>query len=108
MIQFIISGTFMKLAKVIKQVISTIKHPCLEGRRLYLVEPVLPDGKPCGEPFVTIDAVRADIGSLVLVNIEGGGSMEVLNAPKSPIQSVIVGIVDKIKMEKTHEKSGTH
>lgn len=89
----------MKLAKIIKQVISTIKHPSLEGKRLFLVEPVLPDGKPCGEAFVTIDAVQAKIGSLVLVNIEGGGSMEVLNTPNSPIQSVIVGIVDKIKME---------
>ena len=86
----------MKLAIVIKQVISTIKHPCLEGKRLYLVQPVFPDGSPCGETFVTIDSVKALIGNLVLIDMEGGGSQEVLNLKGSPIQSVIVGIVDKI------------
>jgi ethanolamine utilization protein EutN len=88
----------MKLAKVLKQIVSTIKHPSLEGRKLYLVEPVNPDGTPCGEPFVTIDTVRSRIGSLVLVNNEGGGAMAVLGVKNAPVQSVIVGIVDRLKM----------
>ncbi len=41
----------MKLAKVVKQVISTIKHPCLDGQKLYLVQPVLPDGTNTGVPI---------------------------------------------------------
>ncbi|MCO4782783.1 MAG: EutN/CcmL family microcompartment protein [Candidatus Cloacimonetes bacterium] len=86
----------MKLAKVVKQVISTIKHPCLDGQKLYLVQPVLPDGTNTGEAFVTIDSVQSSIGNTVLIDQEGGGTQQVLNLKGSPVQSVIVGIVDKI------------
>lgn len=89
----------MKLAKVIRKVISTIKHPSLENRRLYMVQPVDPMGKDAGEPFVTIDAMSSRIGQLVLVNCEGSGSQEVCGVKNAPIQSVIVGIVDKISLD---------
>tara|TARA_Y100000589_G_C26956961_1_gene548959 strand:- start:89 stop:388 length:300 start_codon:yes stop_codon:yes gene_type:complete len=89
----------MKLAKVIKKVISTVKHPCLENRRLYMVQPVDPDGSDVGEPFVTIDAISSKVGQLVLVNCEGGGSQEVCGVKNAPIQSVIVGIVDQVKLD---------
>jgi len=88
----------MKLAVVKKQVISTIKHPVLNGRKLFMVQPVNPWGRPDGDAFVTIDTVRSKIGSLVLVDNEGGGSMEVLNVKNQPVQSVIVGIVEHIRM----------
>jgi microcompartment protein CcmK/EutM len=99
----------MKLAKVIKKVISTIKHPCLENRRLYMVQPVDPYGSNTGEPFVTIDTVSSIVGQLVLVNCEGGGSQEVCGVENAPIQSVIVGIVDTVKLDsatKTIKESG--
>ena len=99
----------MKLAKVIKKVISTIKHPCLENRRLYMVQPVDPYGSNIGEPFVTIDAISSRVGQLVLVNCEGGGSQEVCGVENAPIQSVIVGIVDTVEMDsatKTIKESG--
>jgi ethanolamine utilization protein EutN len=89
----------MKLAKVVKQVISTIKHPCLDGQRLYLVQPVLPDGTNTGEAFITIDSVQAGIGDTVIIDQEGGGTQEVLNLKGSPVQSVIVGIVDILTMD---------
>ena len=95
----------MKLAKVIKKVISTIKHPCLENRRLYMVQPVDPYGSEAGEPFVTIDAISSRVGQLVLVNCEGGGSQEVCGVKNAPIQSVIVGIVDKVKLDSAREIS---
>lgn len=93
----------MKLAIVKKQVISTIKHPVLEKRRLYMVQPVDPYGKEAGEPFVTIDTVQSRLGQLVLVNSEGGGSMEVLGVKQAPVQSVIIGIVDKIGLKNAVE-----
>lgn len=90
----------MKLAVVKKQVISTIKHPVLNGRKLFMVQPVDPFGKPSGEAFVTIDTVRSKIGSLVMVNNEGGGTMEVLKVENQPVQSVIVGIVEHVRMNR--------
>lgn len=90
----------MKLAIVKKQVISTIKHPVLNGRKLFMVQPVDPFGNPSGGSFVTIDTVRSKIGSLVMVNDEGSGAMEVLKVEDQPVQSVIVGIVEHIRMDK--------
>ena len=87
----------MVLGIVEKPVVSTVKHACLEGKRLYWVRPVKPDLSSDGESFVTIDTVKARVGSLVLVNKEGSGSLEVLGLKDSPVQSVIVGIVDKVK-----------
>ncbi|PCJ17442.1 MAG: hypothetical protein COB02_13545 [Candidatus Cloacimonadota bacterium] len=91
----------MKLAKVLKKVISTIKHPSLDGQILYLVQPVFPDETNTGEAFITIDSVRSSIGDLVLIDQEGGGTQEVLNLKGSPIQSVIVGIIDTITKDYT-------
>jgi len=87
----------MVLAIVEKPVIATVKHPCLEGRKLFWVRPVKPDLSPDGAAFITIDSVKARTGNLVLVNKEGSGSQEVLELTDSPVQSVIVGIVDKIR-----------
>jgi microcompartment protein CcmK/EutM len=88
----------MKLCRVLKQVISTIKHPALDQRRLYWVQPVDPEGHLAGEPFVSIDVVKSSLGSLVLVNSEGGGSQEILGLKNAPVQSVIVGIVKDVSM----------
>ena len=95
----------MKLVRVKKRVISTIKHPALNGQRLYLVQAEDPFGNSVGEPFVTIDAVQCKIGQLVLVNAEGGGTGEVLKQKGAPLQSVIVGIVDKIKFDQRQKEA---
>ena len=88
----------MKLAVVKSKVISTIKHPVLEGRRLYQVQPIDPFGNDAGEPFVTIDVVQSRVGQTVLVNCEGGGSQQVLGLKNAPVQSVIVGIISKVTL----------
>ncbi len=88
----------MNLAIIKKAVISTVKHSALEGRKLFWVQPVQPDGTETGEAFISIDTVKASVGNQVLVNNEGSGSMEILGLKDAPVQSVIVGIVEKISM----------
>ncbi len=95
----------MILAIVKKAVISTVKHPSLEGRKLFWVQPVTPELEERGDAFITIDAVKSRAGNLVLVNKEGGGTMEVLGLKDSPVQSVIVGIVDKVRMQEPKQGS---
>jgi microcompartment protein CcmK/EutM len=86
----------VKIGKVAATVVSTIKHPALDGRRLLLVDLLDLGGKPTGRDLIAVDAVGAGAGETVLVLDEGNGARQVLQAPEAPIRAVIVGIVDEV------------
>ena len=86
----------MKIGKVAATVVSTIKHPALDGRRLLLVDLLDLRGKPTGRDLIAVDSVGAGAGETVLVLDEGNGARQVLDAPEAPIRAVIVGIVDEV------------
>jgi microcompartment protein CcmK/EutM len=90
----------MLLARVIGDVVSTIKEPCFEGKKILWVQPLGLDGGPRGDPLITLDAVGAGAGERVLVLQEGGGAQMVTGcATPSPIGSAIVAIVDEISLD---------
>lgn len=87
----------MQLGRVIDQVVSTIHHPSLEGRRLLLVKPVGID-RTCplpGAPLVALDIVGARVGQLVLTCEEGKAAQQVLGTDRAPVRTLILGIVDE-------------
>ena len=87
----------MILAKVTGNVVSTIKATGYESRKILLVQPVSPDGKPAGRSFLAVDTVQAGTGDTVLVLEEGGSARLILDEPGTfTIKAVIAGIVDKI------------
>lgn len=86
----------MKVGRVAATVVSTIKHPALDGRRLLLVDLLDLAGKATGRDLIAVDAVGAGAGETVLVLDEGNGARQVLSAPEAPVRAVIVGIVDEI------------
>ena len=86
----------MFLARVVGDVVATIKHGELEGRKLLLVQPLTPDGAPLGTRAIAVDAVQAGVGDHVLVADEGNSAAQVLQRPRGPIRTVIVGIVDEV------------
>jgi microcompartment protein CcmK/EutM len=77
-------------------VVSTIKHPALDGRRLLMVDLIDLEGRPTGRDLIAVDSVGAGAGETVLVLDEGNGARQVLSAPEAPVRAVIVGIVDEI------------
>ncbi len=88
----------MMLGRVKGCVVSTAKHPCYEGKKVLLVEPVSPDGTPKRGTVVAVDTVGAGDGDIVLVASEGRSATEILGfASRMPLRSVIVGIVDHIE-----------
>lgn len=89
----------MKLGIVIGQVVSTLRHPALEGRKLMVVQPVGPDFQPEGEPLVALDTVNAGVGETVLVVEEGRAARLVLNIQRAPVRTLILGIVDEVEMD---------
>lgn len=88
----------MILGLVRGSVYSTIQHDALRGRRILLVDHLDAGGNPTGKYVIAIDNVDAGVGDRVLVDDEGGGAREVLNAGQAPIRSVIVGIVDHVDL----------
>jgi ethanolamine utilization protein EutN len=85
----------MILAKVIGNIVSTVKHECYARQKLLLVRPLTPDGKMKSDTLVAVDTVGAGKGDTVLVAAEGKAAMEILKLPRrSPVREIIVGIVD--------------
>jgi len=86
----------MFLGRVVGNVVATIKHDALAGRKLLLVQPLNPDGSPRGARVIAVDAVQAGEGDHVLVVDEGNSAAQVLEVPRGPIRTVVVGIIDEV------------
>lgn len=95
----------MKLARVIGNVVATRKHPCFQGHKVLIVQPVDESGADSGETFLSCDTVSAGPGDLVLVQQEGNSARELLGTRQDPFHSVIVGIVDEVAVDRAGEKS---
>ena len=88
----------MKLGKVIGRVVSTRKVESFEGLKLLLVQPVDENLKEYGDPIVTVDTVRSNIGQIIYYEVSKEASM-VLDKIMNPCDAAIVGIVDEINIE---------
>ncbi len=88
----------MKLAKVIGQVVSTIKHSGLENDKLLLVDYLDSDGKTRNMPGVAADIIGAGTGEWVLL-VEGSNARRVLSNTDAPLDMAIVGIVDEVVIQ---------
>ena len=87
----------MILAKIIGNVVSTVKEKGYDSRKILIVQPVDPSGKPKGPSFLAVDTVQAGMGDTVLVLEEGGSARMILEEPETfTIKAVIAGIVDQI------------
>ncbi|MGG1397182.1 EutN/CcmL family microcompartment protein [Bacillus salipaludis] len=86
----------MKLAKVVGNVVSTIKTSSHQNKKLMVIIPVDATGKECGDAMIAIDHFHAGVGDYVLVIEEGGSAREILGDPKGAFDAVIAGIVDRL------------
>lgn len=84
----------MRVARVVGEVVATIKHQDLASQKLLLVHPVTPDGDATGSVMIAVDCVDAGVGDLVLVADEGNSAAQVLRRARGAVRTVIVGVVD--------------
>jgi ethanolamine utilization protein EutN len=89
----------VQIGRVVGTVVSTQKHPKLEGAKLLLVQPLTLDDQPRGAPLLTIDSVGAGVGEKVLLVIEGRAAGEALRKKAAPVDAAIIGIVDTVTLE---------
>ena len=87
----------MFLAEVVGTVVSPVQIPVLDGRKLLLLRPVGPDGKPAGKTRIGIDRAQAGVGDRVLVIDEGQSGRQLIGEPKAPVKTIVVGIVDYVE-----------
>ncbi len=86
----------MKTARVIGEVVSTVKHPDLKGWKLLLVAFLTPQGEPTGEETIALDAVDAGVGDHVLIHDEGAGASQIMQNPRGPVRTMVVGVIDHV------------
>src|SRR5262245_21575362 len=95
----------MQLARVIGNVVSTIKNASLEGRKLLVIQILDGDLRPVGKPLVAIDSVGAGPGELVFW-CRGKEASFALDGVEGPTDCTIVGIVDSESHVKSIAKKG--
>ena len=64
----------MRIARVVGNVVSTIKDSSYHGYKLMIVEYLNEDGTPAGPRQMAFDAAHAGVGDMVLVNMDGGAA----------------------------------
>ena len=90
----------MRFGRVTGNVISTIKHEKLKSIKLMIVQPLDPDGKVIGKEEIVGDFLNAAVGSLVIWGADGQIISEAMGVENIPLRGSIIGIIDKIDMEK--------
>ena len=83
----------MQLARVIGNVVSTIKNETLEGRKILVVQNLNENLEPKGKPLVALDAIGAGVGELVFW-CRGKEASFPFKRDSTPTDCTIVGIVD--------------
>jgi ethanolamine utilization protein EutN len=87
----------MQLARVIGNVVATVKNPTLEGRKLMVIQPLstAADGRlrAAGKTLVAIDSVGSGPGELVFW-CRGKEASFPFEGSDVPTDCTIIGIVD--------------
>ena len=89
----------MFLARVERRVISTQKHEAYNGKVLFVVQPILPDGVATGNEWIAMDSVGAGIGDVVICGGAPGVAKKLFNLEMAPIRTIIMAIVDRIDFQ---------
>jgi ethanolamine utilization protein EutN len=88
----------MLIARVIGDVVATVKHPSHVGRKILLVQPLNLDGSDKGDAVVAVDSVGAGAGDRVLLVTDGFAAMTAVDRPNSPLDMAVIGFIDHIQI----------
>ncbi len=83
----------MQIARVIGNVVATVKNETLEGRKILIVQNLDENLKPKGKPLIALDAIGAGVGELVFW-CRGKEASFPFKRDSTPTDCTIVGIVD--------------
>ncbi|MDZ7331680.1 MAG: EutN/CcmL family microcompartment protein [candidate division KSB1 bacterium] len=90
----------MIIGKVAGEIYSTINHSFYDQKKLLIVDKLDLTGTPTGDYLIAVDSVDAGLGETVLVIDEGNSARQVVSDPNAPIRSIIIGIIDAVRIER--------
>ncbi len=93
----------MNFARVIGHVWATAKDENLTGLRMLIIQPMTSDRKDRGKPIVSIDTVTAGPGDIVYY-VTSNESVFPIPPDFAPVDSAIVGLVDRIDRPQFKER----
>ncbi len=94
----------MFIAKVAGSLVATQKTAAMVGFKLLVVEPFRLEGKKrqsletTGRTFIAVDTLGAGEGEFVLIT-QGSSARMTPETEKLPVDTVVIGIVDKVHIE---------
>ena len=83
----------MQLARVVGEVVATIKDANLSGIKLLVVQPVAASGEDAGRALVALDSVGAGVGEHVFF-VRGREAAFPFYPAEPPADATVIGIVD--------------
>ena len=83
----------MQLARVIGEVVATMKDANLNAIKLLVLQPLSTSGEPAGRTLVALDSVGAGVGENVCF-VRGREAAFPFYPAEPPTDAAIVGIVD--------------
>jgi ethanolamine utilization protein EutN len=84
----------MQMARVIGDVVATMKDANLTSHKLLVLQPISPDRQPVGRTLVALDAVSAGVGEIVFF-VRGREASFPFYPAEPPADACVVGIVDR-------------
>jgi microcompartment protein CcmK/EutM len=84
----------VQLARVIGDVVSTMKDANLTGLKLLILQPIAASGEASGRTLVALDSVGAGVGEVVFF-VRGREAAFPFYPDEPPADASVVGIVDQ-------------
>jgi ethanolamine utilization protein EutN len=84
----------MRLARVIGRVVSTVKNPALEGKKILILKHVDEHGQAYGRAFIGLDSIGAGSDEVVYY-VRGKEASFPFKPGEIPSDATVVGIVDR-------------
>jgi ethanolamine utilization protein EutN len=91
------------IGRVVGSVVATQKNESFVGSKMLLVQPLDLDGNDYGQEILAIDTQDAGPGDIVLVVSEGNSSRQAIGKTDAPVDSVIIGVVDTVRISRRFE-----
>jgi ethanolamine utilization protein EutN len=89
----------VQLARVIGDVVATVKDRNLAGLKLLVLQPLSPEGDPTGRTLVAVDSVGAGVGEHVFF-VRGREAAFPFYPAEPPTDAAVIGIVDHWDLER--------
>ena len=89
----------MRIAKVVGNVVSTIKEQTYYGYKLMIIEYIDLEGKPNAPRAIAFDGADAGVGDTVLVNVDGGAAKIFFHDKEIIADVTICGVLDYLTVD---------